>query len=248
MSTLRLTLRVFAILAGVIVCVPLHYAWKAVRRPSPWPRRFLGCVGRAGGLRARAVGTPLPQGVLFLANHLSWLDIMILAGATGTAFVSKDEVGRWPVVGWLAGLNNTVYVNRSNRRDVQGQADSLRTALASGQPVALFPEGTTDGGSEVLPFRASLLSALFPPLPGLKVQPVAIDYGTPGADIAWVGDEKPLANVKRVLARKGTVPVTLHFLEPLDPAAFRDRKALAEASRAAIVAALGPSARPADRL
>jgi 1-acyl-sn-glycerol-3-phosphate acyltransferase len=248
MSTLRLVLRVLAILAGVIVCVPLHYAWIAVRRPSPWPRRFLRWVGRAGGLRARSVGTPLARDVLFLANHLSWLDIMILAGATGTAFVSKDEVGRWPVVGWLADLNNTVYVNRTNRREVRGQADSLRTALASGQPVALFPEGTTDGGSEVLPFRASLLSAVFPPLPGLKVQPVAIDYGTPGADIAWVGEEKALANVKRVLSRKGTVEVVLHFLEPLDPAACRDRKALAEASRAAIVAALGPSARAADRL
>jgi 1-acyl-sn-glycerol-3-phosphate acyltransferase len=248
MSMLRLSLRVVAILAGVIVCVPLHYAWRAVRRPSPWPRRFLGWVGRAGGLRARSIGAPLRRDVLFLANHLSWLDIMILAGATGTAFVSKDEVGRWPVVGWLAGLNNTVYVNRTRRRDVQGQADSLRTALATGQPVALFPEGTTDGGSEVLPFRASLLSALFPPLPGLKVQPVAIDYGTPGDDIAWVGAEKPLANVKRVLSRKGTVEVVLHFLDPLEPAAYGDRKALAEASRAAIVAALGPSARAPDRL
>jgi 1-acyl-sn-glycerol-3-phosphate acyltransferase len=248
MSSLRLALRVLAILAGVIVCVPLHYVWKAVRRPSPWPRRFLRWVGRAGGLRARSVGTPLPRNVLFLANHLSWLDIMILAGATGTAFVSKDEVGRWPLVGWLAGLNNTVYVNRTNRRDVQGQADSLRTALGSGQPVALFPEGTTDGGSHVLPFRASLLSALFPPLPGLKVQPVAIDYGAPGADIAWVGDEKPLANVKRVLSRRGTVEVVLRFLEPLDPAAFGNRKALAEASRSAILAVLGPSAAPSDRL
>jgi 1-acyl-sn-glycerol-3-phosphate acyltransferase len=162
--------------------------------------------------------------------------------------VSKEEVGRWPVIGWLANLNNSVYVNRSNRRDVHGQADSLRTALATGQPVALFPEGTTDGGTTVLPFRASLLASLFPPLPGLKLQPVAIDYISLGADIAWTGDEKALANVKRVLSRKGTVEVVLHFLEPLDPAALGNRKALAEASRAAILAALGPSASPPDRL
>jgi 1-acyl-sn-glycerol-3-phosphate acyltransferase len=248
MSMLRLALRLFAIFAGMLVCLPLHYAWRLVRRPSPWPRRFLRWVGRAAGLQARSVGTPLPRNVLFVANHLSWLDIMILAGATGTAFVSKDEVRRWPVIGWLAGLNNSVYVNRSNRRDVHGQADSLRTALATGQPVALFPEGTTDGGTTVLPFRASLLAALFPPLPGLKLQPVAIDYDAPGAEIAWTGDEKALANVKRVLSRKGTVEVALHFLEPLDPAALGNRKALAEASRTAILAALGPSATLPDRL
>jgi 1-acyl-sn-glycerol-3-phosphate acyltransferase len=248
MSMLRLALRLFAIFAGMLVCLPLHYAWRLVRRPSPWPRRFLRWVGRASGLRARPVGTPLARNVLFVANHLSWLDIMILAGATGTAFVSKDEVGRWPVIGWLADINNTVYVNRSSRRDVHGQADSLRTALGSGQPVALFPEGTTDGGTQVMPFRASLLSALFPPLPGLQVQPVAIDYGAAGAGIAWTGDEKAVANVKRVLSRKGTVEVALHFLEPLDPAALGNRKALAEASRTAILAALGPSATLPDRL
>jgi 1-acyl-sn-glycerol-3-phosphate acyltransferase len=248
MNMLRFALRLLAVLGGLLVCLPLHYAWKLVRRPSPWPRRFLGWVGRAAGLKARAVGTPLPRNVLFVANHLSWLDIMILAGATGTAFVSRDDVGRWPVIGWLAGLNNTVYVDRSNRRAVHDQADTVRGALASGQPVALFPEGTTDGGTEVLPFRASLLSALFPPLPGLKVQPVAIDYGRAGADIAWMGEETALANVKRVLSLKGTAPVTLHFLEPLDPIEFGNRKALAEASRRAILAVLGPSESRPDRL
>ena len=248
MNMLRLSLRLVAIAGGLLVCLPLHYAWKLLRRPSPWPRRFLGWVGRAAGMRARSVGTPLPGNVLFVANHLSWLDIMILAGATGTAFVSRDDIGRLPVAGWLAGLNDTIYVDRSNRRAVQGQADTVRAALATGRPVALFPEGTTDGGPLLLPFRASLLSALFPPMPGLRVQPVAIEYGTAAADIAWTAPEGGGANVKRVLSRKGNAMVVLHFLTPLDPAAYGDRKALAEASRAAILAVLGPSASPPDRL
>ncbi|HEX8582839.1 MAG TPA: lysophospholipid acyltransferase family protein [Allosphingosinicella sp.] len=248
MSNLRFAGRVLSIVAGLLACLPLHYFWKLFGRRSPWPRRFLGWVGRSAGFRARSVGTPLGRDVLFVANHLSWLDIMILAGATGTAFVSRDDVGRWPVIGWLSDMNNTVYVDRSNKRAVHGQADTLRSALASGQPVALFPEGTTDGGTNVLPFRASLLSALFPPLPGLKVQPVAIDYGAAGGDIAWTGEEGAGANVRRVLSRRGSAPVTLHFLEPLDPAELGDRKALALASQAAIVAALGPSARLPDRL
>jgi 1-acyl-sn-glycerol-3-phosphate acyltransferase len=239
---MRLTLRIAAIAAGLLVCLPLHYLWRLFRLASPWPRRFLGWVGRSAGMRVRILGTPLKSHVLFLANHMSWLDIMLIAGASGAAFVSKDDVARWPVIGWLAGLNNTVFIARSERSAVRGQADALRSALASGQPVALFPEGTTEGGVDILPFRASLLASLFPPLPGVKVQPVALDYGPAGPEIAWMGEEPAAANAKRVLSRRGTALVTIRFLEPLDPAAVGDRKALASISRDAIVEALGGSA------
>lgn len=243
---MRLTLRVAMIVAGLFACLPLHYLWKALGRPSPWPRAFLGWVGFSAGMRVRVLGQPLRRHVLFVSNHLSWLDIMLIAGASGAAFVSKDDVGEWPVIGWLARLNNTVFVARSDRKAVRGQSDQLRTALATGQPVALFPEGTTEGGREVLPFRASLLSSVVPPLPGLKVQPVAIDYGAAAHDIAWVGQEPAGANARRVLSRKGSTAVTLAFLDPLDPNDLPDRKAIAEAARARIVAALGASEAAAD--
>ncbi|MBV8686521.1 MAG: 1-acyl-sn-glycerol-3-phosphate acyltransferase [Alphaproteobacteria bacterium] len=237
---------------GLLACLPLHYGSILAMGRSHWPRRFLWWVGRAAGMRARVEGTPLPRDVLFLANHLSWLDIMLVAGASGAAFVSKDDVGRWPVVGWLARLNNTVFVARTARGAVKSQADALRAALGRGQPVALFPEGTTDGGPTVLPFRASLLASLFPPLPGVQVQPVAIDYGAAAHDLCWVGDEGALDNVRRVLSRRGSTPVTLRFLAPIDPVAAADRKRLAEGARARILAALGREARPsgdgADRL
>ena len=245
---IRLVARAAAIVGALFLYVPLHYLWTLAGRRSPWPRRFLGSVGRIAGMRVEVRGTPLPSHVLFAANHLSWLDIMLLAGASGAAFVSRDDVGRWPVVGWLARLNNTVFVDRSDRRAVQGQADTLRAALTGGQPVALFPEGTTEGGTGLLPFRASLFSALYPPLPGIMVQPVAIDYGPAGREIAWTGDEPAGANGKRVLARRGTTPVILHFLAPIDPATLDGRKALAETARSRIQAVLDPSAAPADRL
>jgi 1-acyl-sn-glycerol-3-phosphate acyltransferase len=244
---IRLILRALAIVAALLACLPLHYLWRLARRPSPWPRRFLGLVARAAGMRVRVVGTPLERDVLFLANHLSWLDILVLAGASGTAFVSKAEVAGVPVLGWLAGLNNTVFIARSERSGVLAQAGALRAALATGQPVALFPEGTTDGGVEVLPFRPSLLAALYPPLPRVRVQPVALDYGTAADDLAWVGEEPGLANVRKVLARPGTALVTLQFLAPVDPAGA-DRKAVARAARAEIVEALSPSGAAADRL
>jgi 1-acyl-sn-glycerol-3-phosphate acyltransferase len=244
---IRLTSRALAMVAALLVCLPLHYLWRLSGRRSPWPRRFLRWVGRAAGMRVNVVGKPLERDVLFLANHLSWLDILLVAGASGAAFVAKAEVAATPVVGWLARLNNTVFVARSERSGVRGQADALRAALASGQPVALFPEGTTDGGPQILPFRASLLAALFPPLPDVRVQPIALDYGAAAHDLAWIGDESGLANVGKVLARRGTTPVRLQFLAPVDPASG-DRKALAAAARAEIVEALDPSGTKADRL
>jgi 1-acyl-sn-glycerol-3-phosphate acyltransferase len=245
---IRLVLRVAAMVGALILCVPLHYAWKLAGRRSPWPRRFLFWVGRSAGMRTRIVGEPLTDHVLFVSNHESWLDILLLAGASGTAFVAKAEVADWPLIGWLAGLNDSVFVAREERRGVRGQADALRTALAAGRPVALFPEGTTDGGTQVLPFRPSLLAALYPPLPGVRVQPVAIDYGAAAEFLAWVGVESAAANAKKVLSRSGTVPVTISFLEPIDPTQAGDRKALAKAARDEIVAALLTSAAPADRL
>ena len=246
---IRFGWRALLIFAGLLVCVPLHYL-SLLFGGSRWPRRFLAWAAWASGMRVRIEGTPLRRHVLFLANHLSWLDILVLAGASGTAFVSKDEVARWPIVGWLARINNTVFIARSSRAGVKNQADALRTALASGQPVALFPEGTTDGGMDVLPFRASLLASLFPPLPGVKVQPVALDYGAAGHDLVWADEETAPANARRILSRKGTVPVTVRFLAPIDPAAARDRKHIAESTRAEILEALGatPSGAATDRL
>ncbi|HEY1606122.1 MAG TPA: lysophospholipid acyltransferase family protein [Allosphingosinicella sp.] len=248
MAQVRFWIRALGIGGALLVFVPLHYLW-ALFGASPWPRVYLRWVGWAAGLRIQVTGTPLARNVLFVSNHTSWLDIMILAGTTGTAFVAKEEVARWPVAGWLARLNRTVFIARAQRSAVREQADALRDALASGRPVALFPEGTTDGGHDILPFRASLLAALFPPLPRLRVQPIAIHYAPAARDIAWGDAEGAKENAVRILSRRGSIPVTLHFLAPIDPADAGGRKALAERARAAIVAALDPaSAASGDRL
>jgi 1-acyl-sn-glycerol-3-phosphate acyltransferase len=236
-GAIRFWSRAAGIAGALLVCVPLHYLW-SLFGASPWPRYYLRWVGWSAGVRIRTVGAPLKRDVLFVSNHTSWLDIMILAGTTGTAFVAKDDVARWPVAGWLAKLNRTVFVARAQRSAVRDQADALRSALASGRPVALFPEGTTDGGHDVLPFRASLLAALFPPLPHLRVQPVAIAYGDLARDIAWIGEEGAADNARRLLSRPGTIPVAVHFLAPVDPVQAGDRKVLAEQARAEILEAL----------
>ena len=245
---MRLVVRVAAIAAGFLVCVPFHYLWKLLPGRSPWPQMFLGWAGWCAGLRVRTEGLPLRDHVLFVSNHVTWLDILALGGATPAIFVSRDDVEGWPLVGWAAGLNDTIYVARQARREVQGQADRLRRALADGRAVALFPEGTTEGGHEVLPFRPSLFASLFPPLDGVRVQPVAIDYGDLAEEIAWAGEEPAGANAKRVMSRRGTIPVVLRFLAPVDPHEAGDRKVLAAEARAEVVEALQASGQGAEPL
>lgn len=222
----------------LLALLALHGATRLLRRRSPWPRVFLGGVARIAGARVSVRGVPARAPVLILANHQSWLDIMLLAGASGCAFVSKSEISRAPVGGWLASLNNTIFIVRSDRSGVRAQADALAAGLATHQPIALFPEGTTGDGARLLPFNASLLAAVAGT--GGAVQPVAIDYRAARDDIAWPGDEPALVNVRRVLGRRGRFDVTLTFVPPFPAPA--DRKALARAAHAAIDAALyGPA-------
>ncbi len=236
--------RIAALLLSLILCLIPHMLWKAAGRHSPWPRLFLGLAARSVGARVQIAGQPHDGDMFLLANHVSWIDILALGGATGAAFVSKDDVGRWPVVGWLARQNNTLFVSRDRRGALAGQIDALRTALLGHQPVALFPEGTTSDGTGLLPFKPALLAVLLPPPRPVMIQPVHIDYGLQSSDIAWLDDEGDGANARRILGRKGTLPVTLHFLTPFDPASCADRKAIAARAHAQITASIAAHQNP----
>lgn len=223
-------------IAALLVAVPLHLVWRLFRLPSPWPRLLLATVGQIAGARVRAEGVPLRRNVVFVANHQSWLDILVLAGATGTAFVAKAELRAVPLVGWLSTLNRTLFVRREDRLGVADQIAALRAAIGAGWAVAIFPEGTTGDGRHLLPFKAALLAVLDPPPPGVKVQPVRIDYGACTGEIAWVGEEPGQDNARRILSRRSGFPVILRFLEPFDPAPLGGRKAVAAEARARILA------------
>ena len=221
----------------LLACLPPHLTSKALTGRSDWPRRFLAGVAWIVGARVRVIGEPVRPHSLLLANHSSWIDILALAGATGCAFVSKDELGH-PLMHWLADQNHTLYVRRSRRSSAGEQAGAIAAALLQPQPLALFPEGTIGPGGELLPFRSALLAAVAPPPPQVEVRPVAIDYGSAAMDIRWHG-EPGLANALRVLGRKGTLPVVIRLLAPLEPGS--DRKALARQAHDSIAAALAPS-------
>jgi len=243
MGLVRASWRAAAIVAGFAVCVPLHYLWKIFARRSPWPQRFLAYTGRRCGLRIRIEGTPLTHNVLYAANHVSWLDILAMGGAVPAIFVARADLNKFGIIGWASSLNDSIYINRDLRSSVLGQAGDLRQGLADGRAVCLFPEGTTNGGRDVLPFRASLFASLFPPLPGVLVQPVAIDFGPAVGDALWLGDEAYRINSRRILSRPGHLFVTLRFLAPIDPAEAGDRKKLTARAREAVLAVL-PGAEP----
>lgn len=230
--------RVAALLLLLLVCVPPHGLMRLLTGESRWPRRFLAAAARLCGAEVRVVGQPLDRDVFFIANHVSWLDILALGGATGTAFVSRDDLAGWPIVGWLARQNNTLFVSRAERGSVHGQIGALRAAMERHQPITLFAEGTTGNGHALLPFKPPLFAVLLPPPRAIRVQPVLIDYGAATDAVAWTDDEPAGRNAARVLARRGTMPVTLHFLDPFDPGEHPDRKRLATETRARMAAAL----------
>jgi 1-acyl-sn-glycerol-3-phosphate acyltransferase len=216
--------------------LPPHLVARRGGRHSPWPSRYLGGAARIAGTRVTVEGEAVTPHSLLLANHTSWLDILVLGGATGTRFVSKAEIERVPLIGWLSDQSRTLYIERAERSDAHRQVERIAAALREAQPLAVFPEGTTGDGRALLPFRPTLLHAVAPPPPGAVVRPVAIDYGDATGVIAWHGGEPGAANALRVLGLKGRRRVIVRLLDPLAPG--EDRKALARQAHAAIGDAL----------
>ncbi len=193
------------------------------------------------GLRLRVVGVVADtRPVLFVSNHSSWLDIIALGAVLPACFVAKGEVGRWPVVSWIARLGRTVFVSR-DRRHVGREQAALRQRLAAGDNIILFPEGTTSDGNRVRPFAAAFLTlATATPQPVLQLVTIVYDEldGQPvrradRAGIAWYGD-MDLAPHFWGLARRGGLRATIWLDTPLPPAERGGRKALTMALEARI--------------
>ena len=123
----RAVFRLVLIFVTLGAILPLHGLWRLFGARSPWPTFFLKVAGRLAGAKVTVKGTPVKQNVLYIANHISWLDILVLAGETGSAFVAMADMIDWPVLGWLAELNNSVYVQRENRLDVGAQRDAINS-------------------------------------------------------------------------------------------------------------------------
>ena len=234
---MRAAVRSLLLLLLFAIIGPIHVATRRLVGRSHWPRRFLGAAGWIVGARVTVRGEPLKPRTLLISNHVSWLDILVLGGATGTAFVSKDNLGHG-VIHWLADQNSTLYISREDRRGSKDQAVAIARAAELDQPITLFPEGTTGPGDHMLPFRSSLLEAASHASRDVEIRPLAIEYGDAATEVGWHG-ESGKENVLRILGRRGTLNIVVNLLPPLDRTS--DRKALAQKARDAIAETLASS-------
>ncbi len=220
-----------------LLCIPVQAVLLRVApvQARRFARTYHAVLCRLIGLRVQVVGTPSASpSVLYVSNHSSWLDILVLGGVLQAAFVSKAEVGQWPLVGTVARLGRTVFVSRT-RTGTGKEAGEIQQRLQAGDSIILFPEGTSNDGTRVLPFRSSFLAVA---ADAKQVQPVSLVYdrlgGLPACRrdrplFAWYGDMDIATHFWRIARRSGArATVLLH--EPVDPAAFPDRKALTVAA------------------
>jgi lyso-ornithine lipid O-acyltransferase len=176
----------------------------------------------------------IPKCGLLVSNHLSYLDILAICATAPAVFVSKADVRRWPVFGWLASIGGTVFIERERRTHVGEVNREIQSALAEGALVVVFPEGTSSDGTEVLPFRASLLEPAL--RGGHEITTAWIHYELPDGDakqeVCYWGDHTFFPHLLNLLGKK-SVRATLRFEK------FQrntdDRKELAEQLRAAVL-------------
>jgi 1-acyl-sn-glycerol-3-phosphate acyltransferase len=231
--------------AGIYVALtlplmPVQALFVALDLPAAraLPRWYHARCASLFGLDIRVSGTPAGVSpTLFVANHVSYLDIVVLSALAEVSFVAKTEIAGWPFFGWLARLQRTVFVAR-RARAVGREADALQQRLAAGGSIVLFAEGTTSDGNRAQRFKSALFAAA-EPAPGgppVVVQPVTIAYtrldGMPlcralRPAVAWYGDMELLPHLWALIGL-GRIGVEVIFHAPTSLAAAGSRKHLAQ--------------------
>jgi 1-acyl-sn-glycerol-3-phosphate acyltransferase len=205
-----------------------------------FPRLYWRLFSRTIGLRVRVIGElatrDTKRPVIFVSNHSSWVDIPVVGGVLPAAFIAKQDVAGWPLVGTIARLGRTVFVSRK-RGSTARERDEMRTRLDNGEHLILFPEGTSSDGSRVLPFRSSFFALADGGDRRPLIQPVSVVCdqlnGLPAGRsarpaFAWYGDMDIASHFWRMTEYK-EMRVTVLLHDPLDPATFPDRKSLTRA-------------------
>lgn len=208
-------------------------------KTARFARSYSAWVNRTLDARITVNGAPVEdEACLVIANHASWQDIFFLGGTVPVTFVAKDDVAGWPVIGMLARLGGTIFVDRSSRQSAGDTTRQMRQKLQDGARIALFPEGTTGDGNRLLPFKSSLFAAGQLEVNGdhVKVQPVTIAYkkawGMPmgreqRAQFAWPGTVELPGHLWAIL-REGPTDISITFHPTLTIDEAGNRKLLAK--------------------
>lgn len=239
MGVLRTIAVVLILGLGTLVLMPLQmlatrFDWPLARTlPWYWQRVARKLIR----LRVRVEGKPAPPPLLITANHISWLDITVLGSVLPLSFVAKAEVAGWPVLGTLARLQRTIFIDRTRRSQTGSATRAIAQRVGKGDVMVLFAEGTTGDGNRILPFRSALIGAASAAAEGstITVQPVAVTYtriqGIPVGcadrpDIGWYGDMDFIAHFRRLIGH-GAIDAVVSFGDPIPCGPGADRKAIA---------------------
>ena len=199
-----------------------------------WSRGLL----RVFGMRVRGVGTPLVGGTMFVANHVSWIDIIALHSQHMMGFIAKAEIRRWPVVGWITSHGETIYLQRGNANSLGDVMAEMSQRLRDGRAVAAFPEGGTRDGRELGAFHARIFTAAVQA--DASVQPVALCYGErceAQPIVAFAPRESFMANFVRMLGEPAR-PARVCFLEPILHTEHAGRRGIAHTARERVAQAM----------
>ncbi|HEX6103613.1 MAG TPA: lysophospholipid acyltransferase family protein [Alphaproteobacteria bacterium] len=239
-SPARACLRILVYLAMTLPLLPVQALALALRLPlaTKLPVIYHRLVCRILGIRVSVRGTLAPaRPLLVAANHSSYLDIEVLGSLVPGSFVAKAEIAGWPFFGWLAKLQRSVFIERRSSK-AREHKDEIEKRLIEGDVLILFPEGTSDDGNRLLPFRSALFSVAERRIEGepLVVQPVSLAYtrldGMPMGRsfrpfFAWYGDMALAPHLWRMLGM-GVLTAEVIFHEPVTIDRFGSRKAMAE--------------------
>lgn len=226
-AVLRLTAVTAVLLAGIVL-LPVGRLI-----PAGVVRWWSRAVVRASGVRVRVSGAAAPTGgVLLVANHISWLDIPLLAAVRPARMLAKSEIRRWPVAGRLTARSGALFIERDRLRALPDTVSRIADALRGGAAVAVFPEGSTWCGRAQGHFRRAVFQAALDA--GVPVQPVSLRYrlvdGASSTAPAFIGDDSLLASVWRVVSARGLV-AEVDVPPPVAPGTHPDRRALARAAQ-----------------
>ncbi|MGR4852705.1 lysophospholipid acyltransferase family protein [Streptomyces sp. LARHCF252] len=228
-AVLRLTAVVLLLFAGIVLSL------FGAQIPASLVRRWCRWIVRAAGVQVRITGAAAPTGPLLLvANHISWLDIPLLAAVRPARMLAKTEVRRWPVAGPLAARGGVLFIDRDRLRALPGTVARIAEVLREGRAVGVFPEGSTWCGRSQGVFRRAVFQAALDA--GAAVQPVHLRYriagGPPSTAPAFVGDDTLPASVWRVVSARGLV-AEVDVQDVIPPGAHTDRRSLARAAQPA---------------
>ena len=196
---------------------------------------------RAFHIRVRTFGNLPPaniQGVMFVANHVSWADIHALNSLIPLRFVAKSDIKNWPIFGYLVTKANTLFIDRSKRQEAGRIVETVAGSLKAGDNLCYFPEGTTSDGTHIFPFKSSVLQAAIDA--NTQIWPVAIRYvnqdNSLNTEMAYAGETSMIQSMKMVIMQKNAV-VELHFSAPIQANTY-DRRQLTNLAFQAIQAIL----------